>query len=117
MLKAVVVSALAVTFSGAASAQSYQTQPQTAPDRGTVISPYRHPPQPRPHSGESAAGTAHRYGRVDLNTSGTLRGGTGRSQGYGTVPQRLGPISPGTGAHDSGVPDSSTYNPSTPAIR
>ncbi len=112
MLKAMAAAALGMALSGAAFAQSSLTPPPSAQDPGpTATRPY----QLRPPAGESAAEAARRRGRVDLNNNRAT--GRGREQGSGTLPQRLGPISPGTGAHDSGVPDSSTYNPATPAIR
>lgn len=115
MLKAAAAAALAVAFAGAASAQNAPAQPST-PERG--ITGARAPQhQPHPLAGESGADAARRSGAVDLNNNRTTGRVVSRPRGAGTVPQRLGPISPGTGAHDSGVPDSSTYNPSTPAIR
>ena len=110
MWKAASVAVLAVAFAGAASAQSNLAPAPSASEYRQGGSAYDQSRNPSRNL---------RGGQVDLNNNsatGQPRGRTEQRSGS-TMPQRLGPIAPGTGAHDRGPPDSSTYNPGTPAIR
>jgi hypothetical protein len=100
----------AVTFGGAATAQTNLSPRPGTPDPGpTEARPLRGPTEP-------PAVLRGRSGSVDLNNN-SATGRTAREPGSGAMPQRLGPIAPGTGAPDRGPPDSSTYNPSAPSTR
>ena len=111
MWKVIAVATFAVTFAGAAAAQSNPAPPPSALERA------QNRPVPLRGPSETPSGVQSRGGgAVDLNSnSATVRGR--REPGSGAMPQRLGPIAPGTGARDRGAPDSSTYNPGAPAIR